>query len=72
MMRRKSIRNRIVGFFGSSLWSGRALKKAADKLKTLDWQIVEPLLKFKGKPTKELLSQAKELGKQVAQKVKEL
>ncbi|MHA1114653.1 MAG: FprA family A-type flavoprotein [Candidatus Heimdallarchaeaceae archaeon] len=72
MMRRKNIRNRVVGFFGSSLWSGRALKRAADKLKALDWQIIDPLLEFRGKPTEELLTQAKELGKQVAQTVKEL
>lgn len=71
MVKRKGLRNRIVGFFGSSLWSGRALKQAADKLSELDWEIVEPLLEFRGHPSDELLKQAKELGKTVAQKVKE-
>ena len=71
IMKRKNIHNRIVGFFGSSLWSGRALKKAADKLVDLDWTIIEPLLEFRGAATKEILTQAKELGRNVAQKVKE-
>jgi len=68
LMKRKNLRDRVVGFFGSSMWSGRALKQAADELKELDWEIVEPLLEFKGAPTEELLKQAKELGKTIAQK----
>ncbi len=71
LMKRKNLRNRIVGFFGSSMWSGRALKQAADDLIELDWEIVEPLLEFKGAPNEELLNQAKELAKQVALKTKE-
>ncbi|MFW9851635.1 MAG: FprA family A-type flavoprotein [Candidatus Thorarchaeota archaeon] len=71
LMQRKNLRDRIVGFFGSSMWSGRALKQAADVLKELDWEIVEPLLEFRGAPTEELLKQAKELGKTIAKKVKQ-
>ncbi|MHA1305186.1 MAG: FprA family A-type flavoprotein, partial [Candidatus Heimdallarchaeaceae archaeon] len=70
MMKRKNVRNRVIGLFGSSLWSGRALKKAADKISELDWEIVEPLLEFRGKATDELRKKAKELGKAVAKKVK--
>ncbi len=71
LMKRKNLRDRIVGFFGSSMWSGRALKQAADALLELDWEIVEPLLEFKGAPTEELLTQAKELGKTIATKAKQ-
>lgn len=71
LMKRKNLRDRIVGFFGSSMWSGRALKQAADELIELDWEIVEPLLEFKGAPTQELLKQAKELGKTIAEKAKQ-
>ncbi len=71
MIRRKKISNKVVGFFGSSLWSGRALKKAADKLTELKWQIVEPILEFRGKADSQLLEQAKELGKTIAKMVKE-
>ncbi len=71
LLKRKDLKERIVGFFGSSMWSGRALKQAADAVQELDWEIVEPLLEFKGAPTEELLNQAKELAKQVAKKVKE-
>ena len=71
LLKRKDLKERIVGFFGSSMWSGRALKQAADAVQELDWEIVEPLLEFKGAPTDELLNQAKELAKQVAKKVKE-
>jgi flavorubredoxin len=71
LLKRKNLRDRIVGFFGSSMWSGRALKQAADALVELDWEIVEPLLEFQGAPTEELLKQAKELGKTIATKVKQ-
>ena len=71
LLKRKDLKERIVGFFGSSMWSGRALKQAADAVQELDREIVEPLLEFKGAPTEELLNQAKELAKQVAKKVKE-
>ena len=71
LIKRKDLRERIVGFFGSSMWSGRALEQAANHVKELDWEVVEPLLEFRGAPTEELLQQAKELGKKVAQKVKE-
>ncbi|MHA1685805.1 MAG: hypothetical protein ACTSYD_05265 [Candidatus Heimdallarchaeaceae archaeon] len=53
------------------MWSGRALKQAADKLKELEWEIVEPLLEFRGHPSEELMRQAKELGQNVARKVNE-
>jgi len=70
LMKRKNLRERIVGFFGSSMWSGRALKQAADQLKELDWEIVEPLLEFRGSASEDVLKQAKELGKKVALKTK--
>ncbi|MHA1200224.1 MAG: FprA family A-type flavoprotein [Candidatus Heimdallarchaeaceae archaeon] len=71
LIKRKDLRERVVGFFGSSMWSGRALKQAADQVQELDWEVIEPLLEFKGSPTDELLEQAKELGRKVAQKTKE-
>ncbi len=71
LVKRKDLRERIVGFFGSSMWSGRALKQAADQVQELDWEVVEPLLEFRGAPTDEILQQAKDLGKKVAQRVKE-
>ncbi|MCG3256147.1 MAG: FprA family A-type flavoprotein [Candidatus Heimdallarchaeota archaeon] len=70
LVKRKDLKERIVGFFGSYMWSGRALKQAADQVKELDWEIVEPLLEFKGSPTDEVLEQAKQLGKAVAERVK--
>ncbi|TFG10434.1 FprA family A-type flavoprotein [Candidatus Heimdallarchaeota archaeon] len=71
LLKRKDLRERIAGFFGSSMWSGRALKQAAEQVQELDWEIVEPLLEFKGLPTDEVLEQAKELGRTIARKVKE-
>ncbi len=71
LIKRKDLRERVVGFFGSSMWSGRALSQAADQVKELDWEVIEPLLEFKGSPSEELLQQARELGKKVAQKSKE-
>ncbi|MHA1592900.1 MAG: FprA family A-type flavoprotein [Candidatus Heimdallarchaeaceae archaeon] len=71
LMKRKNLRERIVGFFGSSLWSGRALLQASEQLKELDWEIVEPLLEFRGAATEEVLQQAKELGKKIGEMTKE-
>jgi len=70
-MKRKNLRERIVGFFGSSMWSGRALLQASEQLKELDWEIVEPLLEFRGAATEEVLQQAKELGKKIGEMTKE-
>ncbi|MCG3227089.1 MAG: FprA family A-type flavoprotein [Candidatus Heimdallarchaeota archaeon] len=71
LMKRKNLRDRIVGFFGSSMWSGRALQQAAEQLKELDWEVIEPLLEFRGSATKEVLMQAKELAKKIALMTKE-
>ena len=71
LMKRKNLRERIVGFFGSSLWSGRALLQASEQLKELDWEIVEPLLEFRGAASEEVLQQAKELGKKIGEMTKE-
>jgi flavorubredoxin len=71
LLKRKDLRNRTVGFFGSSMWSGRALHQAAEQLKELEWEIVEPLLEFRGAASKEVLQQAKELGKKIGLMSKE-
>ena len=70
LMKRKNLRERIVGFFGSSMWSGRALLQASKELQELDWEVVEPLLEFRGAATDEVLEQAKELGKKIAEMTK--
>ena len=71
LMKRKNLRERIAGFFGSSMWSGRALHQAAEQLRELDWKIVEPLLEFRGSADEEVLAQAKELAKKIALMTKE-
>lgn len=50
---KKKLDNRVVGFFGSSLWSGRALEKGAKQLEEHGWDVVRPIVEFRGKPEKE-------------------
>ena len=40
-------------------------------MKELDWEIIEPLLEFRGAATEEVLQQAKELGKKIGKMTKE-
>ncbi len=70
MAKRKKLRNRVMGIFGSYGWSGGSTERMESIAKDMDWELVKPVAKFRGKPTEEELKEAKKLGKKVGGKVK--
>ncbi len=71
LTKKKKLKNRIAGIFGSYGWSGGAIEKMESDIDELGWEIVDPVVEFRGKPEKEKLEKGKKLGKVVAQKVLE-
>lgn len=71
LTKKKKLKNRIAGIFGSYGWSGGAIEKMKSDIDELGWEIVDPVVEFRGKPEKEKLEKGKKLGKVVAQKVME-
>ncbi len=70
LIQRKNLKNRIVGFFGSSLWSGRALNEAADSLQKNEWIIIDPIVEFKGAGTEETKKLLREMVKNLSKELK--
>jgi flavorubredoxin len=65
---RKRLANRTVGLFGSAGWQGGAVRKMADEITPLGWDLVDKL-EFKGAPTPDDLSRGEDLGRRVAERV---
>ncbi|HAZ27924.1 TPA: MBL fold metallo-hydrolase [Candidatus Acetothermia bacterium] len=66
---RKRLANRVVGLFGSSGWQGGAVRKMADEVTRLGWDLVDKV-EFRGAPGPDDLTRAEELGRKVAERVK--
>lgn len=71
LLKEKLMRFKKVGFFGSYGWSGGAKRDFDEISERMKWDIEEPLL-FKGYPSKEEISKGEELGRSIAEKVKEI
>lgn len=69
LTKKKKLRNRIAGVFGSFGWSGGAAKRMKSVVEDQDWELVEPIADFRGKPSEEELEKGRELGKAVGEKV---
>lgn len=69
LAKRKKLRDRIAGAFGSYGWSGGALDRIKSAIDDMDWELVEPIAEFRGKPTEEETEKGKELGKTIGEKV---
>ena len=64
-------KNKIVAAFGSYGWSGEAVKLINKELEEMKLEIIDPGLRFQFVPEKEILSKCRELGKKVANALKE-
>lgn len=69
LIARKRLANRVVGLFGSAGWQGGAVRKMAEEVAELGWELVDKL-EFKGAPVREDLAAGEELGRRVAERVK--
>ncbi len=66
---RKRLANRVAGLFGSLGWQGGAVRKMADAVAPLGWDVVDKL-EFKGAPRQDDLARGEELGRRVAERVR--
>lgn len=62
----KSIKNRLLGLFGSYSWSGGAVKALKHFAEDTKWQLIEPVVEVKCAPTTDELEQCEELGHAMA------
>lgn len=69
LARKKKLRNRVTGIFGSFGWSGGALDRIDSIIEELEWDLVEPITEFKGKPNEKDLEKGFELGENIAKKI---
>ncbi|KXA91584.1 hypothetical protein AKJ57_00795 [candidate division MSBL1 archaeon SCGC-AAA259A05] len=69
LAKRKKLKRRIAGVFGSFGWSGGAISRIKSIIDELDRKLIEPLKEFRGRPSKEDLKIGRELGESVANKV---
>ena len=60
------------GSFGSYGWSGEAVKIVTEELKAMHFEVVEPGLKLQYVPTEEGVRACYDLGKKVADRLKEI
>ncbi|MGM0602502.1 MAG: FprA family A-type flavoprotein [Bacillota bacterium] len=67
----RNIKNRVMGIFGSYSWSGGAVDRLKDFSEKVSCSTAEPIVESKFAPDRKILEQCYELGKNVAQKVKE-
>lgn len=70
LLERKRLKNRVVGIFGSYGWRGGARAKIEEKVRELGWELVGSV-EFCGAPAEEDLRRGRELGRAVAQRVRE-
>ena len=68
LLERKRLKNRVVGLFGSYGWKGGAVRKLAEKIGELGWELVGTV-EFPGAPTPSDLEKLRELGRRVAETV---
>ncbi len=69
IVKKKNLKNRIAGIFGSYGWSGGAVKRIKEVVENLGWEMVEPVADFNGHPSEKELEKGKELGREMAKKV---
>ncbi|MGQ9734405.1 MAG: FprA family A-type flavoprotein [Candidatus Bipolaricaulia bacterium] len=69
LVQRKRLQNRLVGIFGSFGWSGGAIKGMRAIIEELEWELVEPVVEFNGRPGAKELEQGEALGRALAKRV---
>lgn len=66
----KHLGTKKVAYFGSYGWGGGGLRALSEKLEGLKWELVESL-DFPGRPTEEMLTRGRELGKSFGSLIRE-
>jgi len=66
-----TIKQHLLGIFGSYTWSGGALSALKDFSVKGQWQLIEPVIEAKCSPNAEVLNQCLHLGKNIGQNLKQ-
>jgi flavodoxin short chain len=69
-LEKAKIKAKIGAAFGSYGWSGEAPVDIAEKMRKLDMEVIDPVLRIQYQPTEKDLEECKRLGKDIAIKVK--
>lgn len=65
-----NVKGKIGAAFGSYGWSGEAPVMIAEKMHELGIKVIDPVLRIQYQPTEKDLEECKQLGKDIAKKLK--
>jgi len=71
MLNNKQIKDRYIGYFGSYTWSGGAFKMLEQFAENSNLSSIGPAIEVKSHPTNEDIEQCAELGKNMAQTLRQ-
>ena len=66
------VKGKIGAAFGSYGWSGEAPVMIADRMREIGMKVIDPVLRIQYSPTEKDIEECKRLGKDIANKVKNL
>ncbi len=66
-----NVKGKIGAAFGSYGWSGEAPVMIAEKMRELGIKVIDPVLRIQYQPTEKDLEECKQLGKDIAKKLKQ-
>jgi len=66
-----NVKGKIGAAFGSYGWSGEAPVMIAEKMRELGIKVIDPVLRIQYQPTDKDLDECKQLGKDIAKKLKQ-
>jgi len=69
LFERKTLKNRLVGIFGSYGWSGGGVSTLSDFLKRVNWELIEPIVEVRFSPTQSDLEKGILLGQNMAKAI---
>lgn len=69
-LRSKMLKNKKYALFGSYGWSGKGYRRIQKTLEELEWELIEPIVEFRGAPTSDAKRKADELIENIVREIK--
>lgn len=69
-LRSKMLKNKKYALFGSYGWSGKGYRRIQKTLEELEWELIEPIVEFRGAPTSDAKRKADELIENIVRAIK--
>lgn len=70
MLERKKLRNRVLGLFGTYVWSGGGVKTLTRFAEEGDWNVVDPVVEANAHPTAADIDACQELGRNIVRRIR--